>query len=259
MRLYSIILAICVALAACASERPPAAAAARQGFTPPDASGFGRVGELTYLEEIIGDASPTDDLPMLVLFHGRGDEPSRGWLPLAPPVPVRVIMPQAPLPFGDGYSWFQIRALEYKGPNGAELGRQLAERADQVAAAIEVLRAERPTRGLPIAAGFSQGGMLSYTLAVRHPKVFRALMPIAGLLPETLWPKSLPAGAPPVLALHGTMDQLVPIDGAREAVRHLAKIGYSAQLREFEGVGHSITGPVLEAIHAWLGEALRKD
>jgi len=257
MRLVSIIAALCVALAARAADRP--SPAGRPELTPPDASGFGRVGELIYLEEILGDAEPTDTLPMLVLLHGRGDEPSLGWLPLAPSTPVRVIMPQAPLPFGDGYSWFQIRALEAKGPRGDELGRQLAERADQLAAAIEILRAERPTRGRPIAAGFSQGGMLSYTLAVRHPETFRALMPIAGLLPQALWPKSLPAAAPPLLALHGTLDQLVPVDDAREAVRHLAQIGYRAELREFEGVGHSITGPMLEALRAWLNDALAKD
>jgi phospholipase/carboxylesterase len=260
MRLLSITLALCTAccaLAACAADRTPAAAAtAQQRFSPPDASGFGQVGELSYLEEILGDAAPTDTLPMLVLLHGRGDEPSRRWLPLAPSMPVRVIMPRAPLPFGDGYSWFEIRALEAKGPRGDELGRQLAERADQLAAAIEVLRAKRPTRGVPIAAGFSQGGMLSYTLAVRHPKAFRALMPIAGLLPQALWPKTLPAGAPTLLALHGTLDQLVPIDDAREAVRHLTQIGYRAELREFEGVGHSIANPVLDAMRAWLNDAL---
>jgi phospholipase/carboxylesterase len=257
MRLLSITLASCVALAACGSERPPAAAAARQDFSPPDGTGFGRVGELIYLEEIIGDAAPTDTLPMFVLFHGRGDTPVRRWLPLKPPAPVRLIMPQAPLPFGAGYSWFPIRALEAKGPRGDELGRQLAERADQLAAAIEVLRAERPTRGVPIAGGFSQGGMLSYTLAVRHPKAFRALIPIAGLLPEALWPTTKPAGPlPPVHALHGTEDQLVPIEGAREAVRHLAQKGYTAELREFEGAGHTITPAMLDALERALAKAL---
>jgi phospholipase/carboxylesterase len=262
MRLLSITLALwiaCTALAACAAEHPPAAAAARQTFTPPDASGFGQVGELRYLEEVIGDAAPTDTLPMLVLIHGRGDKPERGWLPIVPSTPVRVIMPQAPLPYGNGYSWFAARALESKGAQGAELGQQLAERAEQIAAAIEVLRAERPTRGVPVAAGFSQGGMLSYTLAVRHPKAFRALMPISGLLPETLWPKTLPAGAPPVLALHGTADTLVPVAPAREAVSHLVKTGYNAELREFEDVGHTITPAMLEAIRAWLNNALAKD
>jgi phospholipase/carboxylesterase len=263
MRTLSITLALCTALCACARERPPAssqtapAAPAPAGFTPPDESGFGRVGELVYLEEILGDAKPTDTLPMLVLIHGRGDKPARGWLPLSLAEPVRVIMPQAPLPFGEGFSWFAIRAIEATGPRADELAQQMGERADQLHAALDVLRAQRPTRGLPIAAGFSQGGMLSYTLAVRHPEAFRALLPIAGLLPDALWPKAAPSNPPPIRAMHGTADTLVPIDAARAAVRHLTQTGYQAELREFEGVPHSITPEMLELLDGWLESALQ--
>lgn len=266
MRHLSLQLALCAALLACAAERPPASSQAAPnaaepapaGYVPPDASGFGRVGELVYLEEIVGDAAPTDTLPMLVLIHGRGDKPARGWLPLSLSEPVRVIMPRAPMPFGDdGYSWFSIRALEASGPNGDKLARELKERADELTAALEVLRAQRPTRGLPIAGGFSQGGMLSYTLAVRHPEAFRALLPIAGLLPDALWPKAAPSTPPPpIRALHGTADPLVPIEAARAAVQHLAQTGYQAELREFEGVPHSITPEMLQVLDGWLERAL---
>jgi phospholipase/carboxylesterase len=266
MRSLSFQIALCAALLACAAERPPSrsraapnrAEPATADYAPPDASGFGRVGELTYLEEIVGDAAPTDTLPMLVLIHGRGDKPARGWLPLDLSQPVRVIMPRAPLPFGGGYSWFSIRALEANGPNGDELARQLSDGADALRAALDVLRAQRPTRGLPIAAGFSQGGMLSYTLAVRHPDAFRVLLPIAGLLPDALWPKTAPSNAPPVRALHGTADALVPVDAARAAVQRLARIGYQIELREFEGVQHSITPEMLEVLDGWLERALRE-
>lgn len=266
MRTLTIMLALCTALCACAAERPPASSqaapsteeAAPAGFTPPDGAGFGRVGELVYLEEIFGDATPADTLPMLVLIHGRGDKAARGWLPFSFSQPVRVIMPQAPLPFGEGgWSWFPNRALEATGPGGEDLGRALGERAVQLAAAVAVLQRQRPTKGLPIVGGFSQGGMLSFTLAARHPHAFRAVVPIAGLLPEALFATEAPAPPlPPVLALHGTADPLVPIEGARNAVQHLTKIGYQAELREYPGVEHTITPQMLAVVQGWLNERL---
>lgn len=254
----------------CAAERPgppssgaprtaetAAEPAPRAPFEPPDARGFGRAGELVYLEEIVGDAAPGDPLPMLVLIHGRGDRPARGWLPLAPPEPVRVIMPQAPLPHGDGFSWSNELASEATGASGRALARDLSDNADRIAAAVAILKRERPTRGRPIAAGFSQGGMLSFALAVRHPEAFAALMPIAGLLPEALWPSAAPAHAPPVHALHGTADPIVPIAPARAAVAHLARAGYRAELREHEGVRHAISPAMQRELDAWLASAVR--
>jgi phospholipase/carboxylesterase len=255
-----------IALVACTADRPPATAieaphvaANDADYTPADGRGFGRAGELVYLEEVVGDAQPNDKLPMLVLIHGRGDKPARGWLPITSARAVRVIMPQAPLPFGDGFSWSSTRAIEADGPNGEALARDLEARADDIASAVERLKRERPTEGVPIVAGFSQGGMLSFTLAVRHPKAFRAFMPIAGLLPMVLWPQaSAPAGASPILALHGTADTLVPIEPARGAIEHLAQRGYIAELREYDGVGHSITPAMLEAFNTWLAAALKR-
>jgi phospholipase/carboxylesterase len=255
-RLIAALLLALLLTTACAAEPPPAARPI--SVTLPDATGYGRAGDLVYLEEIMGDAQPTARLPMLVLIHGRGDKPAHGWLRFAAPRPLRVIMPQAPLRFGGGFSWSHARVSETTGENAAELARDLSERADQIADTIEILRKQRPTEGLPLAAGFSQGGMLSFTLAVRHPHAFRALMPISGLLPEALFPKAAPsAPLPPIRALHGTTDPLVPITGARAAIDHLAQTGYKAELREFENVPHTISPAMLEAFNAWLGSSLK--
>lgn len=244
---------------ASAPEARPSAASVGAGFTPPGEDGYGRAGEIVYLEQIIGDAKPSDTLPMLVLIHGRGDEPAHDWLPVTPSTPVRVIMPRAPLDFGTGYSWFPNRALTATGPGGAELARALSERADQIAAAVAILKRERPTRGLPIAGGFSQGGMLSFALAVRHPHAFRAILPIAGLLPESMFMSAAPAAPlPDVLALHGDGDTLVPIDGARNAVRHLDQVGYDVEFLEYPGVPHTITPSMLQAIGKWLDRQLER-
>src|SRR5688572_5985605 len=86
----SALLLLC---AACDAQRPP---------TPPTATSTSSaqastrapapsVEPLPYVEEVVGDAPADAPLPLLVLIHGRGDRPQRGWLPLELPVPVRVI------------------------------------------------------------------------------------------------------------------------------------------------------------------------
>jgi phospholipase/carboxylesterase len=216
-----------------------------------------------YLEEIMGSAAATDPLPMLVLIHGLGDRPARGWLPLQLPKAVRVIMPQAPLPHGDGFAWSRARASEMDGPSGAQLAQDLARGADQIAAALSVLRAKRPTIGVPMIGGFSQGGMLSYALAVRHPSASALVIPISGLLPRSLWPAAMPSphsmpssAMPRIRALHGTADTVVPIDPARAVVQHLAQQGFDATLTEQLGTAHHISSEMRAHIDTWLSEAL---
>jgi phospholipase/carboxylesterase len=235
-----------------ARPTPAASAAlddiAREPFTAPDDRGWGRAAGYEYLERTLGGGDPAAPMPMLILIHGLGDRPSHDWFAGADAIdtPLRLIMPQAPTPHGDGgFAWFPFRA---RGNDPDALARGISAASDRLARAIAVLAARRPTRGAPIVAGFSQGGMLSYALALRHPEIVSFSHPISGLLPKPLWPASKPAGTryPPIAAMHGDADALVPIAGDRELSAHLRALGYDAQLREFPGVAHTIT-PAMNA------------
>jgi phospholipase/carboxylesterase len=211
-------------------------------FEPPGADGFGRAGKLRYLERCLACPSNEAAVPMAVMIHGLGDAPRYDWFSGADAIdtPLRLILPQAPTPYYDGFAWFPFRARDN---DPEQLARGIREAAQLLAQAIAVLREHRPTRGLPIVAGFSQGGMLSYALALHHPESVALSHPISGLLPEPLWPKEKRAGVryPKIAALHGDADDLVPIEPARRLVTHLQTLGYEVELREHPGVGHTIT------------------
>ena len=49
--------------------------------------------------------------------------------------------------------------------------------------------------GKVVVTGFSQGGMLSYALALHHPELIEYALPISGMLPEVLWPTTPPPSA----------------------------------------------------------------
>ena len=231
-----------------AQPTDPVPAVEREPFTPPDSRGWGRAAGLEYLERTLGGGDPAAPMPMLIMIHGLGDRPRQDWFGGADAIdtPLRLIMPQAPTPYGqDGFAWFPFRA---RGNDPDDLARGISAASDRLARAITVLKTQRPTRGAPIVAGFSQGGMLSYALALRHPGLVSFSHPISGLLPEPLWPSSKPVASarPRIAAMHGDADDLVPIEDDRRLNAHLRKLGYDAQLREFAGVGHTIT-PAMEA------------
>jgi phospholipase/carboxylesterase len=152
---------------------------------------------------------------------------------------ARVILPYGFNVAGEGFSW-------WSGPRDdeARFAEDTRRAADRLAAMLDELVRRRPTVGKPIVTGFSQGGMLSFTIAVLHPEAVRAAFPVGGRLAEPLWPSAWPAGAPRPLihAFHGAADDVVPIEGARGTVRRLAEVGLTADLVEYPGLGHHTSG-----------------
>jgi phospholipase/carboxylesterase len=214
----------------------------------PDASGWGVAAGLRYLEILHGGASPQQKLPLLLVLHGRGDKPGHDWLQvldLEPAVQARIILPQAPLPLGDGFSWFAQRGADL---DHTPLARSISAQAQRLGELLQVLEKQRPTRGRAVVTGFSQGGMLSYALSLLHPQRVARALPIGGMLPQAIWPAQLPPQPlPPLHALHGTADAVIRFDLDERLHAHLRELGYPAELTRFEGVGHSIT-PAMTAI-----------
>ena len=192
-----------------------------------------------YLEFVTGDADPESELVMIVAIHGLGDRPeSFASLLREFKRPARVIVPRALDANEPGWSWFPIRARD---PDVEGLAKGIVRAADTLAPAIAELVELRPTKGKPIVTGFSQGGMLSFTLAVRHGELFSAAYPVGGWLPPPLWPtaKAKP-DAPPIVAFHGDEDKAVALEPTQLAVDELKRQGYAVDFHVYVGVGHKI-------------------
>lgn len=242
------------AIAAPAAVPTPTPAATPSEPTPAPAivDELPRVGEIHYLEFVTANADPEAPLPMIIAIHGLGDSP-QGFRTLLEGFdrPARVILPRALDAHEDGgWSWFPIRARDR---DVAALAQGIDHAADVLAPAIAQLTEQRPTIGKPIVTGFSQGGMLSFALAVEHGELFAAALPIGGWLPEPLWPANATASAPPILAFHGDADAAVRYEPTKLCVEQLRGLGYPVELRTYVGVGHMIS----PEIHADFMQALR--
>ncbi|MFN3197536.1 MAG: alpha/beta hydrolase [Bradymonadia bacterium] len=209
---------------------------------------------LEYLEVITGNAPESEALPLVVAIHGLGDAPDRfqGLFKFFN-VPARIIIPKAPTAHGPGFSWFPVGAL--KGDDvPKETTDGILKSAIRITRLMDQVAREKATLGKPIVTGFSQGGILSFAIALHHPESISMALPISGALPKSLWVKG-DTKMPPIKAFHGGTDQRVPVAAARAMVKQLAEDGATAEIQLFR-VGHrmnaAMRGAWAEALAAQL-------
>jgi predicted esterase len=188
------------------------------------------VGGVHFVELFERDANNTS--PLLVGLHGRGDTAqgfAQAWRNF--PAKLEIALALAPLPYADGREWFDW-------PPGMT-DDALADAVGAAEAKLWPAIAELAHGRKVLITGFSQGAVVAYVMAARHPDAIAYAFPIAGRMPAKLLPRGTTRTAP-VYALHGSADERIAIDASREAIAAFKAVGATAELQEFPGVGHTI-------------------
>jgi phospholipase/carboxylesterase len=186
--------------------------------------------------------------PIIVAIHGMGDSPEP-WAETWKRFPGRahVVIPRAFDRYGPGWSWFEFK----DGMTDEEFGAGVGAAEERLWKAIAKIAAGKKV----IVTGFSQGGILSFAMASRHPDAIIKSFPVGGSCPGPLLPKNKSRAAP-IVSFHGTTDPVLDIKWDREAVKAFAAEGNKAELREYEGVGHTITQQIREDVYAEIRKVL---
>ena len=155
--------------------------------------------------------------PAIFLLHGYGSNMD-DLFSFAPHLPTshNIIAFQAPLSLGFGsYGWYPI-GIDNKGAITSELDAAWSA-VDNIIKNIDLLseRYDLDSEDLSIL-GFSQGAILSWALGFYKPNKIRRIMPISGLLHDSVITKSKPTFI--AYASHGTEDDVIPIEKAREFI-----------------------------------------
>lgn len=227
---------------------------------PPPREGFqardGQWEDIVYIEAIFGEANFDDALPTIVLIHGRG---GRAELPGGPFWGIghafRVVVPQAPDRLGQGFQWIPV----YVGQGLVDrMSSTLFQAAGHVADMLRYMRETMPMVGKPIVTGFSQGGIMTITLAIHHDDVVGVALPLACWLPPPLEPpyQRQDIVFPWIRAMHGIADPTVPIEPTRELFARLEERGFEVDLVEFDGAVHAMNDAMNDLFHDWLEAAV---
>lgn len=214
---------------------------------------------IDYLEALVGTDDEHAKLPMIVAIHGLGYRPRMPEDPMfALGQPVRIVLPRAPTRWGQGFSWLSVRVGDNK---PAALAQELKHAAARLAAFISAVAQRHPTRGKPIVLGFSQGGMLSWTLALHHPELSHAVFPLAGWLPDQAMPEAWKTARvyPRIRSMHGQSDKVIALKPTQAMVAQLRERGLAVELRTYPGVGHTMSAAMEHQLAAWLHAALDRE
>lgn len=192
--------------------------------------------------------------PTVVALHGWGAN-AMDLLGLAPYLAggqFLVLCPQGPVevPLDGtvGYGWFPLTA------GGPIDGNAFESGLDALRTFLDAAQQRYPIdpRKL-VVLGFSQGGVMAYSLALAEPQRFAGLVALSSWLPEALAAR-LPAAERsglPTLVHHGAADPMIPIDRARESLETLRRLGVPSAYREFD-MGHEINAESLTDLVRWL-------
>jgi phospholipase/carboxylesterase len=198
--------------------------------------------------------------PTILTLHGRGAN-AFDLLGLAPYLcagKFLMICPQAPLetPIGPdavGYAWYSMSS------GGPPDIKGMMSSQKQLQSFLEECLQRYPidTRQM-VVLGFSQGGVMAYSLALAQPERFAALTVLSSWLPQELLGEIAISDAVqslPTLVQHGRQDPMIAVERAKNSVERLRELKLPLTFREYE-MGHEIRSESLMDLSAWLEKNL---
>jgi len=191
----------------------------------------------------------------MLLLHGwTGDENSMWIFARKFPEDLWIAAPRAPhVSKKGGYSWrspHSVQANDWGLPTLSDLkpaADDLVHLVDDISASIGV-----DTTQFDVA-GFSQGGALTNVLTLLYPERIHKAAVLAGFMPtgtDELLARRVLAGKEFFIA-HGSQDNLVPIELARQAIELLEQAGAQVTFCDAE-VGHKVSADCLRGLETFL-------
>jgi phospholipase/carboxylesterase len=194
--------------------------------------------------------------PTLVMLHGYKGMETVTWIfARAAGLEWLIASPRAPYAVGDspdsGYSWWELDSEDNITTESYQTGLATLEK---YVAGLAARHPIDPSRVVYL--GFSQGAAIAYAYAITHPGAVAGVVSLGGFIPGIL-PKPLPPlNGLPVLIIHGTQDDTIPVSKARKDRDRLITVGAKVTYHE-EAVGHKVGTEGMRLLTQWIAERLQ--
>ena len=197
----------------------------------------------------------TEKNPLLLLLHGYGSN-EQDLFSFASELPDEyyVISARAPydLQYGS-YAWYAINfdADENKFSDH----NQAMQSRDLISNFIDELIPNYPIDPKQVTLlGFSQGTILSYSVALSYPEKVQRVVALSGYLNEEIIVENYKNNDFSNLKMfvsHGSVDQVIPVDWAKKAPGILDSLNIPNEFREYQ-VGHGVAPQNFFDLKNWL-------
>ncbi|MCF6294526.1 MAG: alpha/beta fold hydrolase [Flavobacteriaceae bacterium] len=207
------------------------------------------------LHYISRPSSLKENAPLLIMFHGYGSD-ENDLFSFASELPeelfiISVRAPYAMQPYG--YAWYNINFEAESGKWNDNV--QAAASRDLIAKFIDEVCNTYPVDANNVTLlGFSQGTILSYAVALTYPEKVKNIIALSGYINKDILPDNLQIKDYTHLDFycsHGSVDQVIPVDWARQTPNFLKALNIKHQYSEFP-VGHGVAPQNFHELRDWL-------
>ena len=210
---------------------------------------------LRYVVNIPTRRPETDEMPLIVVMHGRGAD-ANDLADLAPmidgPAGYRFVFPNAPNAWEAapgmtfGFTWFE--GLPPDAPS-------LRAARDRLTEFLDAALKRFPTPpGKIVLAGFSQGALMALDVGLRRDDL-AGIVAMSGALDERDLPDLSARKHRRVLIVHGTADEMINVNMARRARRVLESRGLDPEYHEFP-IGHQVSTESMAVVGEFIRSCL---
>lgn len=212
------------------------------------------------LSHIIRESNITDgSAQLLIMLHGYGsDENDLFSFESELPEDLFIISLKAPYqlqPYGNAWYAINFDAVQGKWSDN----EQAIESRDLIAKFIDEAIKHYPVSKDNITLlGFSQGTILSYAVALTYPEKVNNIIALSGYINKDIIPETLDADNYKHLNFycsHGSVDQVIPADWARQNEPFLNSLNIKNQYSEFP-VGHGVAPQNFYEFKEWLKDKI---
>jgi len=219
---------------------------------------------MSHLLETVVNETAADPQWTVLWLHGLGAD-GHDFAPIVPELlrphwpAIRFVFPHAPvqpITINNGVpmrAWYDIVSMDFR-------SRADAAGVDASVQALDALVEAEIARGTPaeriLLAGFSQGGAIILSAALRWTRPIAGLIALSTYLPdlEAAADARVPNGIrPPVFMAHGAQDPVIPQAIAVHTAGVLKTLGFPLQWQSYP-MAHQVCAEELQALGDWLDE-----
>ena len=207
------------------------------------------------LVSVVRESILSSKAPLLVLLHGYGSN-ENDLFSFAAELPKELCIIALRAPYGlepYGHAWYAINfdANQNKWNDVEQAKESMAIIMNCVNSAESLYDIDPSKISL---LGFSQGCILSIALALNHPEKFKNIIGLSGYICKEFLNDPQDEKAYKHLNFycsHGSSDQVIPVEWARETPKHLESLGIKNHYSEFP-VGHGVAAENFFEFKQWL-------